>query len=75
MAPKVPRQTGTTTEVSPSSTKIAVYNYRRLGLRQVHRRPWFHQDHLEYDYHDTDDMNVYGNSCNNKHVPLPSPSL
>ena len=24
-------------------------------------------------YHDTDDMNVYGNSCNDKHVPLPSP--
>ena len=24
-------------------------------------------------YHDTNDMNVYGNSCNDKHVPLPSP--
>ena len=24
-------------------------------------------------YHDTDDMKVYGNSCNDKHVPLPSP--
>ena len=50
MAPKVPRRTGTTTEVPPSSTKIAVYNYCRLGLRQVHRRTWFRQDHLEYDY-------------------------
>ena len=39
-----------------------VNDYRRKNGTEKSKDP---------KYHDTDDMNVYGNSCNDKHAPLP----
>lgn len=40
-----------------------VNNYRRKNGTGKSKDP---------KYHDTDDMNIYGNTCYDKHVPLPS---
>ncbi|XBH78537.1 hypothetical protein VPH35_104747 [Triticum aestivum] len=44
----------------------------RTNVNDYHRKNGTRKSE-DHKYHDTDDMNVYGNSCNDKHVPLPPP--
>ena len=73
-------------QVGPLTIDVAwtVYNYRRpkdvgfikylseTNVNDYHRKNGTGKSE-DPKYHDTDDMNGYENSCNDKHVPLPSP--